>query len=301
MNGTLAVARYTVIELSRRRILLVFFVLGALGIALVGFGLYFFSSSFTSNITFGPPGTPQDPAKVSRFLELLYVTNLIGALGLFALLIAFAIGMTVIYHDLDSGAAVAIFSKPVSRLAFTIGKLVAAITAMIAIVGVLGVEARSLMLLFGSGADLQQTLWVETAAQVANAVTLMLVIMALSTWMNNIVAGVVGFIYHGVAGVVVGLHAQMLAGLLGDNAILKVGLNVLYWLVPHELVSDAQRQLVRAQFELFSSSGEQGGPTVDQMMSGIPGASGTADIVWWVFVVVFLALIGYAAVRRRQV
>ncbi len=301
MNGTLAVARYTLIELSRRRILLVFFVLGALGLALVGFGLYFFSASFTTNVTFGPPGTPQDPAKLNRFLELMFVSNLIGALGLFALLIAFAIGMTVIYHDLDSGAAVAIFSKPVSRLAFTVGKLAAAIVAMIAIVGVLGVEARLLMFLFGSGADLQQTLWAETVAQVANAVTLMLIIMALSTVMNNIVAGVVGFIYNGVAGVVVLLHAQMVAGFLGDNGVLRVGLNVLYWLVPHELVSDAQRQLARAQFELFGSAGEQGGPTVDQMMAGIPGASGMADIVWWAFVVAVLALIGYIAVRRRQV
>jgi ABC-type transport system involved in multi-copper enzyme maturation permease subunit len=301
MNGSLAVARYTLIELSRRRILLVFFILGALGIALVGFGLFFFSTSFTTNVTFGPPGTPQDPAKLNRFLELMFVSNLIGALGLFALLIAFAIGMTVIYHDLDSGAAVAIFSKPVSRLAFTVGKLLAAIASMIAIVGVLGVEARLLMFLFGSGAELQQTLWAEIVARVANAVTLMLIIMALSTWMNNIVAGVVGFIYHGAAGVVVALHAQMLAGFLGDNAILRDGLNVLYWLVPHDLVSDAQRQLVRAEFELFRNAGEQGGPTLDQMMAAVPGASGTDDIVWWLFVVAFLAVIGYIAVRRRQV
>ena len=104
-------------------------------------------------------------------------------LGLFALLIAFGIGMTVIYHDLESGAAISIFSKPVSRVAFTAGKVAAAIVAMIVIVGVLGIEARLVMVLFGTG-DLGPALWWETVAQVANAITLMLLVMALSTWMR---------------------------------------------------------------------------------------------------------------------
>jgi ABC-type transport system involved in multi-copper enzyme maturation permease subunit len=300
VNGTLAVARYTLVELTRRRILLVFFIIGALGIAAIGIGLRVFSSSFSSGVTFGPPGTAApDPAKLNRFLELMYVSNLIGALGFFALLVAFAIGMTAIYHDLDSGAAVAIFSKPVSRLAFTTGKIAAAVVAMIAIVGVLSVEATLFGLLFGGG--LEQTLSVETVAQVANAVTLMLIVLALSTWMNNIIAGVVAFIYNAAAGVVVLLNAQMAAGFLGDNEILKVGLNVLYWLVPHQLVSDAPRELARAEFDLFASQQDQGGVTVAQALAGVPGPSGAADIIWWVFVIAVLASLVYFAVRRRQV
>ena len=304
MNGTLAVARYTLIELSRRRILVVFFVLGVLGIAVVGFGLKLFGSSFSSGISFGPPGSAPDPVKVNRFLELSFVSNLVGALGLFALLIAFAIGMTVIYHDLDSGAAVAIFSKPVSRLAFAVGKLMAAIAAMIAIVGLLSVEARLMMLLFGGGGDLQQTLWVEAAAQVANAIALMLIVMALSTWMNNIVAAVVGFIYHGVAGVAVLLHDQYQTGSFGHNDLLGAGFTALYWLVPHQLMSDAARQLARAEYDLFSSASTGGGngpPPVDQVLAGIPGASGTADIIWWAFGILVFASLVYFAVRRRQV
>jgi len=39
MNGSGAVARYTLVELSRRRILLVFFILGAVGIIALGIGL----------------------------------------------------------------------------------------------------------------------------------------------------------------------------------------------------------------------------------------------------------------------
>jgi ABC-type transport system involved in multi-copper enzyme maturation permease subunit len=298
VKGTLAVARYTLLDLSRRRILLVFLIIGALGIAGIGALLKIFSSSFTSGVSFGPPGTVSDPAKVNRFLELMFVTDLVGALALFALLIAFGIGMTAIYHDLESGAAVAIFSKPVSRLAFTVGKIGAAVAAMIVIVGALSIEAMLFGLLFGGG--LEQTVVVEAVAQVANAVTLMLIVLALSTWMNNIVAAIVALIYHFAASVVVALHAQMASGFLGDNAFLKDGLNVLYWLVPHQLTSDAPRELVKAELELFSSD-QTSAADLARAVASVPGASGATDIIWWAFVVAVMATLVYIAVRRRQV
>jgi ABC-type transport system involved in multi-copper enzyme maturation permease subunit len=299
MNGALAVARYTLVELSRRRILLVFFIIGAGGIALLGIALKVFSSAIVSNSSFGgQQGSAPDPALVSKVIELSFVSDLIGVLGIFALLIAFGIGMTAIYHDLDSGAAVAIFSKPVSRLAFTTGKLLAAVVAMIVVVGLLSLEARLAMLLFGGG--LEQALWFETLAGVANAVTLMLIVLSLSTWMNNIVAAVVAFIYNGAAGIIVALHAAFASGNLGNNQLLGDGLNVLYWLVPHELLSNAPREIARQQFELFNSS-QNGGPSVDQQLAAIPGPSSATDIVWWVFVVVVLSSLVYLAVRRRQV
>jgi ABC-type transport system involved in multi-copper enzyme maturation permease subunit len=283
--------------------LLVFFIIGALGIAALGIGLKVFSSAFSSGISFGgPPGSAPDPAKINRFLELSFVNNLIGALALFSLLIAFAIGMTVIYHDLESGAAVAIFSKPLSRFAFAVGKFTAAVAAMVAIVGVLSLEARVLMLLYGN-TGIEGALWVQTAAQVANAITLMLLVMALSTWMNNIVAAIVAFIYNAVAGIGVALYDQMVAGAFGDNSILRIGFTALYWVVPHPLMSDAQRQIALAQFQLFNTADSQGqgGPTTAQVLAGIPGASGAGDIAWWIFVVLVFAGLVYYAVRRRQV
>ncbi|MDQ2942941.1 MAG: hypothetical protein M3R21_04625, partial [Candidatus Dormibacteraeota bacterium] len=58
MNGTLAVARYTLLELSRRRILLVFFVVGALGIAAIGIALKILLSVSPANFSVsGPPGS----------------------------------------------------------------------------------------------------------------------------------------------------------------------------------------------------------------------------------------------------
>ncbi len=299
MNGALAVSRYTLVELSRRRILLVFFVIGALGIAAIGGALKIIATVVPNAGSFGAPGSaPPDPAKVSRLLELEFVTQLIGVVGFFALLIAFAIGMTAIYHDLESGAAVAIFSKPVSRLAFTAGKILAALSAMVVIVGLLGLETRLVMTLFGGG--LEGALWVETVAAVANASLLMLIVLALSTWMNNIIAAVVAFVYNAVASIVVALHAQLTGGGLGDNATVRTLLDIAYWLVPHHLMSDAQRQLVLAEVALFPPS-DQGGTSTADILSSVPGASSVGDFVWWVFLVVLMAALVYAAVRRRQV
>jgi hypothetical protein len=188
----------------------------------------------------------------------------------------------------------------VSRAAFTAGKVAAAIVAMVAIVGVLSLEARAVMFLFGTG-DLGPALWWETVAQVANAVTLMLLVMALSTWMNNIIAAVVAFIYNAVGGIVVALHAQDQLGALGNNGVLKAGLDILYWLVPHELISDAPREIAKAEFALVAASSRGGGPTADQFLSGIPSASGATDIIWWAFGIAVFAFLVYLAVRRRQV
>ncbi|HZK74048.1 MAG TPA: hypothetical protein VFD88_08615 [Clostridia bacterium] len=301
MNGTLAVARYTLIELSRRRILLVLTVIGALGIAAIGGAFKIAASVNPASISFGggPGSGPIDPAKLDRVNEIEFVIQLIGVIGFFAVLIAFAIGMTAIYHDLESGAAVGIFSKPVSRLAFTAGKILAAVAAMVVIVGLLSLETRLVMALFGGG--LEGAMWVETVAAVANGVLVMLIVLALSTWMNNIIAAVVAFVYNVViATVVVSLHNSLVAGFLGDNAFLNGAVNVAYWLVPHHLMSDAQRQLAQAEGELFAAAGS-GGPTPADFVNGVAGASDLQDIIWWAFLVVLMAALVYLAVRRRQV
>jgi ABC-type transport system involved in multi-copper enzyme maturation permease subunit len=290
VKGALAVTRYTLLELSRRRILLVFAVVGALGIVALGLGLKLLYEVAAAN-RFG--NARIDAGLLARFLELLFVTYVVQALGLFALLIAYAIGMTAIYHDLESGAAVSIFSKPVTRLAFTTGKVGAAIVGLLIIVGLLAIETRIVMLLFGGG--LETALTGEILAVVANMVVAMLIVLALSTWMNNIVAAVVTFIYTSVVeGVIVFLHRFADQGLIGNETV-KVIFDVLYWFVPHPLVSTAAGDLARTQLQM------SGGPVSNQMTASIPPASGATDIAWWaVTLVVFCALL-YYSVRRRQV
>ena len=289
----LAVARYTMIELSRRRILLVFFIIGAAGLLLFGIGfrvLYSFATSGNGGFV----ATNVPPDVFNRILELQFLSYLYGALSTFALLIAFGIGMTTIYHDLESGAAVSIFSKPVTRAEFTAGKIAAAVVSLVVIVGLLAVEARLLMLLF-PGAGLEGSVTGEVIATTANTLLLMLLVLALSTWMNNIVAAIVAFVYYNVVtGVIVAVHS-LFAGGAFDNAFLKAIFDVLYWLVPHALVSSAPGDLVRAQAALSNE------PSGGRVVALVPAASGFGDIVWWAFLVVLFAGLVYLAVRRKQV
>jgi ABC-type transport system involved in multi-copper enzyme maturation permease subunit len=293
MNGAAAVARYTLVELSRRRILLVFFIIGALGIVALGGGLKLLYQVASSNQQSFGNASNISPAIFDRFLELLFVSYLFQALTIFALLIAYGIGMTAIYHDLDSGAAVSIFSKPVSRVAFTIGKVAAAIAGLIVIVGLLALEARLVMFLFGGG--LENALTAQLIAVVANAIVVMLIVLSLSTWMNNILAAVVAFIYSNViAAVITTIHMVADAGVIGNVAVKNV-FDVLYWLVPHQLVSSAIRDLAQAEVEL------SGGVRSNQALASVPAPSGWGDIAWWCFTVLFFAGLVYYAVRRRQV
>jgi ABC-type transport system involved in multi-copper enzyme maturation permease subunit len=291
MNGTLAVARYTLAELSRRRILLVFFIIGAIGIVGLGVGLKILYTVASSSGNIAPKNV--DPAVFNRFLELTFVNYVFSALATFGLLIAFAIGMTAIYHDLDSGAAVSIFSKPVSRLAFATGKVAAAVAALVVIVGALALEARFVMFLFGGG--LENALTGEALAVVGNCMVVMLIVLSLSTWMNNIVAAVVAFVYYNViTGVISFVHNLADNGVITNNVV-KTIFDIVYWLVPHELVSSATGDVAKASITI---SGPQ---TNSQALAGIPPASGVGDIVWWAFVVCFFAGLVYYAVRRRQV
>jgi ABC-type transport system involved in multi-copper enzyme maturation permease subunit len=291
VNGALAVGRYTLIELSRRRILLVFFILGAIGIVILGVGLKVLYSFATSQGSFGAPNT--DPAALNRYLELAFVNYVFSALGVFGLLIAFAIGMTAIYHDLESGAAVSIFAKPVSRFAFAVGKIGGAVLALMAIVGLLAVETRIVMFLFGGG--LEGSLTGEAAAVVANTMVVMLIVLALSTWMNNIVAAVVAFVYYNViTGVIAFVHKLFETGVI-KNDVVKTIFDILYWVVPHELVSSAPADLAKAQIALSNAQTDPG------VLAAVPSASGWGDIAWWAFVIVFFAGMVYFAVRRRQV
>ncbi len=295
MNGTLAVARYTLLELSRRRILLVFFVVGAVGIVLLGVFLKIANTLATRGTTQSLNGATQlDPSQMNQLLEAVFVTYLLGALGIFALLIAFAIGMTTIYHDLESGTAVSLFSKPISRLAYTIGKIAAAVAALVMVVGVLAIEARLAMLLFGGG--LEGALTAEVLAVVANTVVVMLIVLALSTWMNNIIAAVVAFIYYDVvASLVVTIRNLTHQGLI-DNGFLRAVFDVLYWVVPHQLTSSATGDIARIELQLSG-----GGSANQATLAAIPPASGAGDILWWAVMVIVFSSLVYVAVRRRQV
>ena len=164
--------------------------------------------------------------------------------------------MTAIYHDLESGAAVAIFSKPVSRFAFTVGKVARRGRGD-------GRDRRRAqprsqvwsMLLFGGG--LEERSRSRRWPRSPTPSTLMLIVLALSTWMNNIVAAIVAFIYNAVGGI---RRRASQPDRLGQPRRQRHPQGhrstFFYWLVPHQLISDAPRELRRAEIELFATPGQ---------------------------------------------
>ena len=97
-----------------------------------------------------------------------------------------------------------------------------------------------------------------------------------------------------VTGIIATVHMLADGGLIGNAAVRNV-FDVLYWLVPHQLVSSAIRDLAKAQIEIA------GGATSNQALASVPAPSGAGDIAWWAFTVLAFAGLVYYAVRRRQV
>jgi hypothetical protein len=142
---------------------------------------------------------------------------------------------------------------------------------------------------------LENALTLEALAVVANTLVVMLLVLALSTWMNNIVAAFVAFVYYNVLSAVVGF-IHNLADVIG-NSVVKTVFDIVYWFFPHPLVSSAPGDLVRAQISVSGPSAQNS----SQALASVPQASGVGDILWWAFFVCLFTGMVYFAVRRRQV
>ena len=269
MNGAAAVARYTLLELSRRRVLLVFFIIGAVGIALLGIGLKLLYQVLSSNPGGLGANNQGDPAAFNSLIELLFVSYLFQALSIFALLLAYGIGMTAIYHDLESGTAVSIFSKPVSRFAFAIGKIAAAAVGLIVIVGLLAIEARIAMLLFGGGLD--SVLTGQILATVANAIVIMLIVLA-ERVVEQHPGAVITFIYYNViTGVISSIHLLADSGVLGNEIPQRFRCPVLAG--PPSVDHSAIRELALRQLQWWDRRPATGGPWPPSRMRREPETS----------------------------
>ena len=276
MPQALAVARYTLIELTRRRLLVV---IVAIGVVLM------------AGIAIAPHVLPGQQTDTDRVIVML--TALSAEVPYAITLCAFAVGMTVINHDLDSGAVISIFAKPVSRASYTGGKLLAAISLLLLIAAIFTVG--SLGVVAANGGSVYGVVFWTCAALAANIVLLMLLVMALTVSVNNIVAAALVLILHYVAGQVLTLHAMVQHNIITD-AIAKAVITAFYWGVPHELTSGLQRQILQLQIQ----AGElrfQGNSPLDRL----PNASGAVDIAFWFAYVVAIVLILFWSVRRKQV
>jgi ABC-type transport system involved in multi-copper enzyme maturation permease subunit len=118
MIATLAITRATIREAARRRLLLALLILTIALIALTGWGF-----SRIAVLT-GPDGTPLAPSEIqlaASQLLVLVAFMFSGVLALSAVIVA----APSISGDVESGIALAVLARPVSRYQMVVGKWIA--------------------------------------------------------------------------------------------------------------------------------------------------------------------------------
>ena len=282
MEQVAAVAYYTVRELLRRK-LLIFLVAG--GAALV-LAVGILAAVIKAN---APAGTLQTNDFAG--LVLIQMANLVG---LFAWISAIAISVTLINHDLDIGSAVSIFSKPISRLQYALGKMLAASLTLLLIVLILGIGTQLVVLVNGGGHE--AALFKTFLLIAANVLTQAMIILVLSVLMNNIVAAGlgVGIVLVGkvVGGIHIVLHAliEQSVGAAGNLPAFSTAVDIVYWLVPRNLDSDLTR-------EVFATAAT---PTTNGALSTI-NVSGPIDVAYWAFYCLLLFALLVIVLQRKEV
>lgn len=279
----IAVTRYTLLEMSRRRLLLALVLVAVALVAALGIAPYIL------------PGynTPFQRAD-------LLLQGIERSVGLFLLLTGFALGITVIYNDLETGAAVAILAKPVSRFEYAAAKAAAALATQTLVAGALAGTTALFLVLYGAADYDYGAVTSFYLAGTANVLILVVALMALTTVLNNIVAAVVGFVAYQAFGAITALHDVVVGGALIGSPWKEL-IGVAYPLVPHQLVGGLPREVIRTEVNAGAFAGAfERIPGFDPYR-GIPYASDLGDIVSWAAYFVVVALLLYAAVRRRQV
>jgi ABC-type transport system involved in multi-copper enzyme maturation permease subunit len=181
----IAVARYTLLEMSRRRLLVALVLVAVALVAALGIAPYIL------------PGYTTPFQRADLMLQ-----GIERSVGPFLLLTGFAVGMTVIYNDLESGAAVAILAKPLSRLEYAAAKGAAALMTQILVAGALAATTGLFLVFYGATEFDYGAVASYFFAGTANVLILVLALMALTTVLNNIVAAVIGFVAYQAFGAI---------------------------------------------------------------------------------------------------
>jgi ABC-type transport system involved in multi-copper enzyme maturation permease subunit len=284
MSQVFAVTYYTLRELARRKLLL-FLVGGGAALILL---LSVLVAVVRSSLSSAPAGAV--PYNDFSGLVLIEVSMLVS---LFAWIASVTIAVTLVNHDLESGSAVSIFSKPVDRLQYALGKMIAAALTMLLIVLILGVGTQVIVLANGGG---HEAALLKTFVLIAaNQLTQMLIILALTVVMNNIVAAGIGIVVVQVTKLIGGAYvllnafvAQSAPG-TGNLRGIASFVDVVYWLVPRYLDSDLQREVYQSALSGSNSN-----------LSAI-NVSGPVDVLYWALWAVLLFGLLYLALHRREV
>ena len=282
MAGMSAVALYTLRELTRRKLL--YFLVGGGAVLTLGIGVLFAIARSAA-----PSGVLP-----SQDLSGFVLYQMSSIVSFFAWISAIAISLTLISYDIDSGSAVSIFSKPVTRLQYAVGKVLAAVAALLLIIVVLGIGTQVVVLINGGGHE--GSLLKTFALIAANQATQMLAIMVLSVLMNNIVAAILGILFIQAGKIVDTAHffidqaSQAGASGSGFETVGNV-VTGLYWILPRYLDSDLVQDILR------ESQGVSGAAAASASVH----VSDLVDVAYWAAYAVVLFGILYWLLRRKEV
>lgn len=213
----LAVARWTLAEAVRRRMVLVAVMLSAVFVALFALGFAMLYGTAERQIGAAPPG-------VANGTELLAIAVVLTVLGLYAVqflaaLLALFLGVGSLSSDIDSGALHAVLARPLSRAQYLLGRF-GAFAALLAAYCVVMVGALLLVARLVAGYQALSPL-----RAVGLVVLEMVVLLAIgtlgSTRLSTLPNGVLMFSLFGVAwlaGVV-----EFIGGLARNDTMVNLG------------------------------------------------------------------------------
>lgn len=170
LSKILTVARFTLHELLKSKILLITLFIGVL-IAIATF--------VATEFTYGTP------AKVA--LDFGF-----GMLSLSSLGIALFMGATLLPNELDSRTVYMVISRPVPRWCFILGKILGLMGVLVINVFILSVFTMTCLLLLGG--ELNQAIIFTAAFNILESLLLLLVVVFLSLFLNTILSSSTAFL-----------------------------------------------------------------------------------------------------------
>jgi len=283
VTGSLVIARQVVREASRRRLLLALVLLTLVVIALTVWGF----SRISDLRTAGQPLSDAQQKTIASQLLILVMFMFSWVLALAAVFIA----APAISGEIESGVALALLARPISRSEYVIGKWLGLLAVVLTYgVGAAVVELLAVSLVTGYAPPRPAEF---LAFAVGEAVVILTFALALSTRLAGMVGGVIAAVLFGIAwmgGIVGGIGAAF-----SNPTITHVGTATKLILPTDGLWRGAVWSL---EPSLIIAAGTQVGPAVAANPFFAPESPPAPYIVWaivWIVGVVALAVWSFRA------
>ena len=279
---SLVVARLTLREASRRRLLMAVFVLT---LVLIGASAWGFQR-LTALQCAGQPCTPFEQKGLAALLVTLltFMYSFVFAVG------AVFVTMPLIAGEVESGVAFAMMARPLRRSEIVLGKWlgVAALIGVYAIVTT-GGEFVAVRALVGFTPPHPVA---AVAFLVAEALVMITLAMLLSTRLAPMTGGIIALVFFGLAWV--GGIAQGIGAALGSNAVRDAGLATKILLPADGLWRGALYNIEPALVDVLRSRVAAGNDTIPTAnpfyVQSPPSAAYVAWATAWVLIVLGLAI-----------